>query len=87
MLPNDPLCRVLTIDLSRRRFEVQDRSDLFEKSVGGIGVAIRLLEEVCPPGTDPLGPENPIILSVGPLVGLFPIASKTVSMFKSTPSG
>jgi len=39
------------------------------------------------PGTDPLGPGNPIILTVGPLVGLFPIASKTVAMFKSPHTG
>ncbi|MBN1579571.1 MAG: aldehyde:ferredoxin oxidoreductase, partial [Anaerolineae bacterium] len=87
MLPNDPLCRVLMIDLSRRRFEICDRSDLFAESVGGAGVAIRLLEEECPPGADPFGPDNPIILSVGPLVGLFPIASKTVAMFKSPHTG
>ena len=50
-------------------------------------MAIRLLEEECPPGTDPLAPENPIILAVGPLVGLFPLASKTVAMFKSPHTG
>jgi aldehyde:ferredoxin oxidoreductase len=87
VLPNDPLRRVLYIDLSRRRFEIRDCSDLFEEGVGGAGVAIRLLEEECPPGADPLGPENPIVLAVGPLVGLFPIASKTVAMFKSPHTG
>jgi aldehyde:ferredoxin oxidoreductase len=50
-------------------------------------VAIRLLEEECPQGADPLGSENPIILAVGPLVGLFPMASKTVAMFKSPHTG
>ncbi len=83
MLHGDPLCRVLYVDLSRRRFWVEERCDLFEDSVGGTGVAVRLLEEECPPGADPLGPENPIILAVGPLVGLFPMASKTVALFKS----
>lgn len=87
MLPNDPLRRVLYVDLSRRRFWVADRPDLFEDGLGGAGVAIRLLEEECPPGADPLGPENPIIFAVGPLVGLFPIASKTVAMFKSPHTG
>jgi aldehyde:ferredoxin oxidoreductase len=87
VLPNDPLCRVLYIDLSRRRFQIRERSDLFEEGLGGTGVAIRLLEEACPPGADPLGPDNPIVLAVGPLVGLFPIASKTVAMFKSPHTG
>ena len=55
--------------------------------MGGAGVGIRLLNEECPPGTDPFGPDNPIILTVGPLVGLFPLASKTVAMFKSPHTG
>jgi aldehyde:ferredoxin oxidoreductase len=87
MLPTDPLRRVLTIDLSKRRSWVDERPDLFEEHLGGAGVAIRLLEEACPAGADPLGPENPIILAVGPLVGLFPMASKTVAMFKSPHTG
>ena len=87
MLRGDTISRVLYIDLAHRRFSVQDRSDLFSKSLGGSSVAIRLLEEECPDGTDPLGPQNPIILAVGPLVGLFPIASKTVAMFKSPHTG
>jgi len=79
--------RVLTIDLSKRRFHVQDRRDLFEKYLGGTGVASSLLMENCPENADPLGPDNPIIFAVGPLTGLFPLASKTVSMFKSPLTG
>jgi aldehyde:ferredoxin oxidoreductase len=87
VLKRDPLHRVLTVDLSRRRFQVDERPDLFEESLGGAGVASRLLEEECPKGADPLGADNPIILAVGPLVGLFPMASKTVAMFKSPHTG
>jgi len=87
MLQDDPLRRVLYVDLSNRRFSVEERPDLFEGSLGGAGVAIQLLEEECPHGIDPLAAENPIILAVGPLVGLFPMASKTVAMFKSPHTG
>ncbi len=87
MLKNDPLARVLYVDLGRRRFWVEERGELFRQSLGGSGVAIRLLEEHCPKGADPLGPDNPIVLAVGPLVGLFPLASKTVAMFKSPHTG
>lgn len=87
MIARDPLARVLEIDLSTRTFLIQDRPDLFTDAVGGAGVAIRLLEEYCPPGVSPLSPENPIVLAVGPLVGLFPLASKTVAMFKSPHTG
>ena len=83
MAHRDLLQCVLTVDLSRRRWWVDERPDLFDESLGGVGVASRLLEEECPEGVDPLGEENPIILAVGPLVGLFPLASKTVAMFKS----
>ena len=44
-------------------------------------MAIQLLKEECPAGSDPLGPENSIIFAVGPFTGLFPLASKTVAMF------
>jgi aldehyde:ferredoxin oxidoreductase len=87
MLPNDPLIRVRYIDLTRLRSWVEERPDLFETNMGGTGVGIRLLGEECPAGTDPLGSENPIILAVGPLVGHFPLASKTVAMFKSPLTG
>src|SRR5512136_216004 len=87
MLPDDVLRRVLYIDLTHRKSWVTERPDLFEANLGVVGVGIKLLEEECPPGIDPLGPGNPIILTVGPLVGLFPLASKTVAMFKSPHTG
>jgi len=87
MLPDDPLRHVLYVDLTRRRSWVEERADIFAESLGGSGAGIRLLEEECPQGADPLGPENPIVFTVGPLVGLFPIASKTVAMFKSPHTG
>ncbi len=87
MLEGDPLTRVLHIDLSRRRFRVDERPELFKHALGGTGVGIRLLEELCPSGADPLGPDNPIVFTVGPLTGLYPLASKTVAMFKSPHTG
>jgi len=85
--PDDPLRRVLDIDLTAQQLEIEERSALFEESLGGAGAAIRLLEERCPTGADPLGPDNPIVFAVGPLVGLYPLASKTVAMFKSPHTG
>jgi len=87
MLKNDSLEKILYIDLTRRTFKVERRPDLFEKYLGGTGVATRLLHEECPEGCDPLGPDNPIIFAVGALTALFPLASKTVSMFKSPLTG
>ncbi|MEA3325358.1 MAG: aldehyde ferredoxin oxidoreductase family protein [Euryarchaeota archaeon] len=87
MFENDPIRNVLYIDLSDKNFRVEARRDLFERYIGGAGVAIQLLHEECPEGCDALAPENPIIFAVGPLTGLFPLASKTVAMFKSPHTG
>lgn len=87
MCTDDPLANVLYIDLSKKRFWVEKRQDLFTKYIGGAGVATQLLHEECPEGADPFGPDNPIVLAVGPLTALFPLASKTVAMFKSPHAG
>jgi aldehyde:ferredoxin oxidoreductase len=87
MLPTDPLANVLYVDLSRRSFRVERRPELFEQGLGGAGAAIRLLDEECPKDCDPLGASNPIVFAVGPLTGLYPLASKTVAMFKSPHTG
>jgi len=76
MFENDMLANVLFVDLSQKRFWTEKRRDLFERYLGGAGVATQLLHEQCPQGCDPLGPENPIIFAVGPLTSLFPLASK-----------
>ena len=87
MLSNDLLANVLHIDLTRKRWHTEQRADLFERYLGGAGVASQLLLEECPPGIDPYDPANPIIFAVGPLTGMFPLASKTVAMFKSPLTG
>ncbi len=87
MSDHDVISRVLYIDLTNKTFTVQDRPDLFQTWFGGAGAASRLLHEHCPQECDPLSPENPIIFAVGPLTGLFPLASKTVAMFKSPHTG
>lgn len=86
MLDKD-LSKVLYIDLTKRKFWIENREDLFSKYIGGTGVAINLLNEECPKGIDPFHPDNPIIFAVGPLTGLFPLCSKTVAMFKSPLTG
>ncbi|MCS7098847.1 MAG: aldehyde ferredoxin oxidoreductase N-terminal domain-containing protein [Sulfolobales archaeon] len=81
------LSRVLYIDLSRKQFWVEDREDLFSKWLGGTGVAIQLYKEEVPRRADPLGPENVAVFAIGPLTGVFPMASKVVSIFKSPLNG
>ena len=68
-------------------FTIEKKIDLFRKYLGGTGVATQLLHEECPKGCEPFSPENPIILAIGPLSALYPLASKTVAMFKSPLTG
>jgi len=77
------LSRVLYIDLARKSYWIENREDLFREWLGGIGVAAKLYEEEVPKNADPLGPENVIIFSVGPLTSVYPMASKTIAVFKS----
>ena len=87
MLANDTLANVLHIDLSAKRYWVSQRAELFERYLGGAGVAIQILDEECAVDAEPLSAGNPIVFVVGPLTGLFPLASKTVAMFKSPHTG
>jgi len=87
MLKDDTLANILYVDLSKKQSWVERRQDLFDKYIGGVGVGIQLLHEECPKGCDALGAQNPIIFAVGPLNGLFPVASKTITLFKSPHSG
>lgn len=79
--------KVLYVDLTKKDIKIEDRTDLFDEYLGGSGVAIKLLEEECDTGIDPLSASNPIIFAVGPLTALYPLASKTVAMFKSPLTG
>ncbi|MDY0060883.1 MAG: aldehyde ferredoxin oxidoreductase N-terminal domain-containing protein [Myxococcota bacterium] len=87
MLPDDPLCRILRVDLSRRTFSVERRPELFDELLGGTGVGVRLLAEGCPAGVDPLAPEAVVVLAVGPLTSHLPLMSKAVALFKSPLTG
>jgi aldehyde:ferredoxin oxidoreductase len=78
---------ILYIDLGKKVSWTINRNELFQRSLGGAGVAIHLLTEECPEGCNPLGSENVIVFAVGPLTGFFPLASKTVAMFKSPLTG
>ncbi len=78
---------VLLLDLTDKTCEVIDRPDLREDYLGGAGAAIKLLQEFCPSGVDPLSPEAPIVFAIGPLNGFLPCCTKVVAMFKSPLTG
>lgn len=61
---------MLFIDLetgAARRQEIP--AQLLRASIGGIGLGSLLLDQYCPAGADPFGPDNPLILASSPLAG------------------
>jgi len=73
--------KVLHIDLSSQTSETMERYDLFEKYIGGVGVASKLLLDNTPPNTN--YEDAPIIFATGPLNMFYPCCAKTVALFKS----
>jgi aldehyde:ferredoxin oxidoreductase len=81
------LKNVLYIDLTSQGYYIKDRRDLYERYIGGVGVATNLMLEEYTEGTGPLDPEMPVILSTGPLSGVYPTCTKTVALFRSPLNG
>lgn len=79
--------KVLKIDLSRNSYTIEDRKELFDEWIGGVGVGTQLLKEELKPDIDPLSEDNVIIFSIGPFTPAYPLATKTVALFKSPLTG
>jgi aldehyde:ferredoxin oxidoreductase len=63
--------RVLRVDLSAREVAEHAWSDEDRIAwLGGKAMAARILADLLPAGTDPLGPDNVVVISTGPLTGL-----------------
>jgi aldehyde:ferredoxin oxidoreductase len=61
---------LLDVDLSSGNIQKRplDAAEA-ERFLGGLGLTIKLAYDIIDPGTDPLSPDNPIVLGAGPLVG------------------
>ena len=77
---------ILKINLTEKTTKIEKREDLFEY-LGGIGIAVKLLDEECKKKKDALSPDQPIIFAIGPLSTIFPCMTKTVAVFKSPLTG
>ncbi|HNX75970.1 MAG TPA: aldehyde ferredoxin oxidoreductase N-terminal domain-containing protein [Candidatus Rifleibacterium sp.] len=77
---------MLDIDLTSGKSEKKDVTTLFNRFIGGTGVATALLDEFNP-ATDAYDPSAPVIFAIGPFSSIFPVATKTVAMFKSPLTG
>ncbi len=78
--------RALTVDLSTQDISVRSLPDTWRrKYLGGRGIAIRLLYDLTTPETDPLGPENVIIIASGALTGTLAPASSRCEVVSKSP--
>jgi len=81
--------RMLLIDLSNRSFAVEEIPDaIIRQYIGGRGLGSYLLYRSVPTKADPLGPDNHLIFTAGPLSGTgFFYSSKTNLATKSPQTG
>ncbi len=76
--------RVLRVDLSSETVSSDSiPSEWREQFVGGKGLAARLLYDALDGETDPLGPDNVLVLAGGPLTGYLPGEDRYVVVTKS----
>jgi aldehyde:ferredoxin oxidoreductase len=62
--------RILHIDLTTGKTYTEPLNEEYAKKyIGGIGLGIRLWLDHSKPGVDPFSPENPLILTTGPISG------------------
>ncbi len=62
--------RLLHVDLGTGRHHWQETGEgRLRAFLGGIGLGTSLLYDFAPPGVEPLGPDNPLILASAPLAG------------------
>lgn len=62
--------RILRVNLTTGDIQAEPlNAEYARQFVGGSGLACRYLYDLIDAGTDPLGPENPLVFMTGPLVG------------------
>ncbi|MEM4740005.1 MAG: aldehyde ferredoxin oxidoreductase N-terminal domain-containing protein, partial [Zestosphaera sp.] len=80
--------KLLDVDLSKGEVRVTElREDWFRLYVGGSGYATRLLYDLIDEETEPLSPDNVLVVMTGPFVDTFPISPKTAFVTKSPLTG
>ena len=81
--------KLLRVDVSNEKVKVDAPDpEMLRAYIGGIGVGAKTLYDELPAGIDPLGPENKLIFTTGPLTGTEAPGSGFVEVcFKSPLTG
>lgn len=78
--------RVLHVDLAARSWTSPAISDeVLAQFLGGKGLAAYLLSKEGPAGVDPLAPENPFIIGIGPATGTVLAPASRYAVFAKSP--
>ncbi|NHM28579.1 aldehyde ferredoxin oxidoreductase family protein [Desulfofundulus sp. TPOSR] len=78
--------RLLRIDLSTRQWQAEEIPDeVLAAYLGGKGLGTYLMLQNIPPGADPLGPENCLIFTTGPVTGTAMPGSNRFGVFARSP--
>ena len=78
--------KALHVDLgSGAQWDEELPDAVLRRVVGGVGLGTYLLYRHCPPGADPLGPENPLIFATSPFVGTAITTSAKYAVLAKSP--
>lgn len=78
--------KVLMVDLTTGKMEVENPGEkMYRKYLGGNGLGMYYCMRDIPKGADPLGPENVLALTTGPLVGAPIIGASRMSANAKSP--
>jgi aldehyde:ferredoxin oxidoreductase len=80
--------KVLFVDLNTGKTRVAPLNmDYAKKYIGGIGLGMRLWLDNSKPGVDPLSPNNPLVLALGPISGtIFPTGGNGHAFIAKSPA-
>jgi aldehyde:ferredoxin oxidoreductase len=79
---------LLRVNLTNKTASIEPISPELASYVGGMGFGVKLLLDEVPSRVDALGPENKLIISVGPLTGTrAPMSAQTCMVTKSPLTG
>jgi len=81
--------KILRVNLTAKTFRTETFDEEFARTwVGGRGFAAKILYDELKPGIDPLGPENKLVVALGPISGIpAPNTGKVVVAAKSPLTG
>lgn len=78
--------RLLRVDLAGETWTAETISDdVLARYLGGKGLGVHLLLENAPVGVDPLAPDNPFVLTVGPATGTVLAPASRYGIFAKAP--